>query len=137
VGYRRYHRAPVLWQTVPPLDDHRFHRYDLVKQRMQDADPLAPLRIDLAATLRRGNAVWLVGEIDIPPPGTPPPVLPPAPHPETGWLDVPYRTAWSRQLGAYLRDHARGGEQIALPAPSPVSGYEDVQLLVVRGWRGP
>jgi hypothetical protein len=137
VGYRRYHRSPALWETVPPLGDHRFHRYDLIKQRMQEADPLVSLRADLAATLRRGNAVWLLGEIDIPPPGMPPPVLPPAPHPETGWLDVPYRTAWSRQLGAYLRDHALGGEQIALPASGPVSGYEDVQLLVVRGWRGP
>lgn len=136
VGYRRYHRSAAPWQTVPPLADHRFHRYDLVKQRMQEDDPLRPLRIAIAATLRRGDAVWLLGEIEVPP-GTQIPVISPAPHPETGWLDVPYRTAWSRQLGAFLRDHARGGEQIAIPVPGPVSGYEDVQLFLVRGWREP
>ncbi len=137
VGYRRYHRAQARWQTVPPITDLRFHRYDLVKEQMQRPDPLAGLRAGVAATLRAGGTVWLLGEIDIPEPGIPPPVLPPAPHPETGWLDVPYRTAWSRQVGAFVRDHALGGERVEVPAPGPVSGYEDVELLAVRGWRGP
>ena len=136
-GYRRYHRAPIPWQTRPPLAHHRFHRYARCKQRMQQPDPHAGLRAALARTLRAGGTVWLLGTPDIPPPGEPPPHLPPAPHPQTGWLDVPYREAWSRQLGAYLRDHARGGERIALPTPGPVSGYEDVELLAIRGWRGP
>lgn len=138
VSYLRYGGGSTPWMTVPDLADHRIHRYDLVKERMAQAEPLADVLGAVERTLRSGNRVWVVGEIEIPPPGTPVPVLPPAPAAGSGWREQPYLQAWSLQLGAFLRDHATAGGRARLPSPpfnDPVNGYERLELLVFSGWR--
>lgn len=135
VGYNRYVRSPVPWTTVPSLSFHRFHRYDLVKERMQQPDPLRDTFGAIERTLRAGGRVWVVGEPEFPPPGKPIPIPPPAPAPDTGWQDVPYLLSWSRQTGAFLRDHAAAGGRVPIPRDSPVNGFEPLDLLVFQGWR--
>lgn len=135
VSYLRYDRGPAPWMTVPDLADHRIHRYDLVKARMAEREPLRDLLGAVERTLRSGHRVWVAGEIEIPPPGAPVPVLPPAPAAASGWREQPYLQAWSLQLGAFLRDHATAGGRARLPSPGPVNGYERLELLVFSGWR--
>jgi hypothetical protein len=77
----------------------------------------------------------VAGEIEIPPPGEPVPVLPPAPAAVSGWREQPYLRTWSLQTGAFLRDHATAGGRARLPSPGPVNGYERLDLLVFSGWR--
>lgn len=135
VGYHRYGRGPVPWVTVPDLADHRFHRYDLVKARMMQPDPLRDVLAAVERTLRGGGRVWVAGELDIPPPGEPVPVPPPAPETDTAWHDVPYLQSWSLQLGAFLRDHAAAGGRVPIRSEGPVNGFEQLELLVFSGWR--
>lgn len=135
IGYQRYGRGPAPWVTVPDLDDHRFHRYDLVKARMAEPDPLRDVFGAIERTLRAGGRVWVLGEPAFPRPGEPVPVPPPAPAPDTGWQDVPYLESWSLQLGAFLRDHTATGARVPVPRGGPVNGFERLDLLVFQGWR--
>jgi hypothetical protein len=135
VGYQRYGHSLVPWVTVPDLPFHRFHRYDLVKARMMQPEPLRDVFDAIERTLRAGGRVWVAGEPAFPRPGEPVPVPPPAPAPDTGWQDVPYLQSWSLQLGAFLRDHTAAGGRVPIPRDGPVNGYEELELLVFRGWR--
>jgi hypothetical protein len=135
VGYQRYGHGPAPWVTVPDVAFHRFHRYDLIKARMMQPDPLRDVLGRIERTLRAGGRVWVVGEPAFPRPGEPVPAPPPAPHPDTGWQDVTYLHAWSLQLGAFLRDHAATGERVPIPRDGPVNGFEQLDLLIFSGWR--
>lgn len=137
ISYLRY-GGRTRWMTLPQLEDHSIHRYDLVKARMAQPDPLGDVLAAVERTLRSGNRVWVAGELTVPPPGTAIAVLPPAPGAPTGWRELPYLESWSAQLGALLRDRATAGGRVRVPAaPSdgPVSGYERMGLLVFSGWR--
>lgn len=135
VSFQRYYSGKTPWMTLPDLADHRFHRYDLFKSRMMEPDPIRNVLEAVERTLRAGRQVWLVGGVSVPPPGQPPLTLPPAPNSRYGWMDVPYRDAWSQQLGAFLRDHALQGSVVEIPTGNPVSPLEDVPLITARGWR--
>lgn len=138
VSFHRYYQGPARWMTLPELEDHRMHRYDLFKARMTSADPLRDVRFAIRKALRSGHRVWLVGSYDRPPPGQRPPVLGPAPVAPWGWRDAPYAISWSQQLGAYLRVHAIREEMVHDPAGDagqPVSGFESVPLRAFQGWR--
>jgi len=135
ISYQRYDRGQAPWVTAPDLEDHRFHRYDLVKAVMMEPEPLRGVLGEIERTLQTGGRVWVVGDLDIPRSGEPMPILPPAPAPRTGWQDVPYLRSWSLQVGAFLRDHATGGGRVPVPSEDPVSGFERLDLLVFSGWR--
>jgi hypothetical protein len=55
VSFDRQYSGPTPWTTVPPLADHRFHRYDLFKAKMVLENPAQPVRDQIATTLRAGN----------------------------------------------------------------------------------
>jgi len=135
ISYQRYGRGTTPMMTVPDLADHGIHRYDLVKARMAQAEPLGGVLAAIERTLRSGHRVWVAGDLRVPPPGTPVPVLPPAPHAATGWREAPYLLSWSHQLGAYLRDHAVVGDEVPVAWKGPVNGFERLQLVVLSGWR--
>lgn len=137
VSYLRYDGGSTPWVTLPDLADHRIHRYDQVKARMAEREPLRDVLGAVERTLRSGHRVWVVGEVEIPPPGAPVPILPPAPAAGSGWQEQPYLQAWSLQLGAFLRDHATAGGRARLPSPGPVNGYERLELVVFSGWQSP
>jgi len=135
ISYLRYGRGTIPWMTLPDLADHRIHRYDLVKARMAEPDPLGPVLAAVERTLRAGHRVWVAGELELPPPGAPVPLLPPAPAARSGWQEQPYLQTWSLQLGTFLRDHATGGGRVPVPWNGPINGFERLDLLVFSGWR--
>jgi hypothetical protein len=133
ISFDRQYSGPTPWTTVPPLEDHRFHRYDLFKAKMVLENPAQPVCDRVAATLRAGNRVWLVGDIPLGP--TPPPQIQPAPNNPWGWLDDPYSDVWGAQVGYFVAMHATQGEVVPVPSSSPVNPLENVPLVVVGGWQ--
>lgn len=130
ISFARYYDGRAPFTTIPPLPDHRLHRYDRVREIMQREDPTAPLRARVEAVLQSGGRVWIVGGLSAPPPGQAPPRLPPPPLPDTGWNAEPYETAWSMELSALLRRHATRARDVATP-PAREFAY----LRVFEGWR--
>ena len=121
--------------TIPNINDHRFHRYDLIKAKMSQPDPLHDVRDRIAGTLRSGGRLWLVGGIQFPHDGEDPLLLRPAPDPQFGWREQAYVKAWSQQLGVFLQSHVAQGAVILTPAKRGVNPLENVPLFVVYGWR--
>ncbi|HVT60866.1 MAG TPA: hypothetical protein VHR45_21020 [Thermoanaerobaculia bacterium] len=135
ISFSRYYRGPANWVTVPDIPDHRFNRYDLLKVKLAEARPLAGVMDEAQQALAAGRRVWVVGQLHVPSGAQAPTMLPPAPGAPSGWRDSPYLRSWSLQLSAFLRDHAASLESVPVPAPDPVSRYEDLSLAVARGWR--
>ncbi len=135
VSFARYYRGAAPWTTLPEIADHRFHRYDLLRAKLAARAPLADLLQAVAATLRAGHRVWLVGRPRWPRRGEIVAERPPAPRSADGWHDQPYIIDWSRQLGAFLESHARSTAVVPVAVDAPVSGLEDLSLVVVEGWR--
>ncbi len=133
VSFHRYYRGDTQWMTVPRLTDHRIHRLDLLKARLQSADPLREVRRALRRTLRSGQRVWVVGNLQLPP--EPVPSLPPAPNGPMGWFDGPYTYAWTQYLGNFLETHAALERRVIVPAGGRVSDAELVRIWVYRGWK--
>jgi hypothetical protein len=133
ISFDRQYSGATPWTTVPPLADHRFHRYDLFKAKMILENPAQPVCDQVAATLRAGNHVWLVG--DIPLSQTPPPQIQPAPNNPWGWLDDPYSDVWGAQVGYFVATHAMQGEVVPIHSPNPISPLENVRVVTVAGWQ--
>ena len=73
VSLYRYYHGPAEVITLPPIDDHRFHRYDLALRQMRTAEPLQPAYARMEEVLRGGHKVFVVGGLPPPKPGVPPP----------------------------------------------------------------
>ena len=130
ISLARYYHGNAPLETIPPLEEHRIHRYDLVKQAMQAPDPIAPLRERVNAVLETGGRIFVVGGLSTPPPGKAPPRLPPPPLPGTGWNAEPYEAAWSAEISALLRQHATSIRDVEMPR-----ARERAYLRVFEGWR--
>lgn len=134
ITFDRYYRGAAGLRTVPPLDDHAVHRYDLVKTLMTAADPITPLLDELRTTLEGGHRVWYVGPIDVPAPGSIVPSLGRPPRPATGWWVVPYQDVWSLEVGTFLYAHARQAHRdVADDADD--APFERTTLTEISGWR--
>lgn len=131
VSFHRYFTGKTPWMTLPDLADHRFHRYDLLKDKMQMENPVQPVFDKIASTLRSGHRVWIVGQL----PFTkwPPPGLGPAPNKISGWLDDPYSQAWGATAGYLIVCHAEQAKDVPIPS-SYVSRFEDLPVMMVMGW---
>ena len=78
--------------------------------------------------------MWVVGDLPAPAADeTEPPDLPPAPDGPQGWFDVPYSYAWGRQAEHFIAAHGGRAEEVAIGCDDPVSIYEKVSLVVVKG----
>jgi len=129
-SFYRYYHASTPWITVPTMSEHRIHRYDLMKSKMIELDPLSDVRSAIRQTLQSSHRVWVVG-------GARPfdenmPHLGPAPNPYFGWAG--YMAFWSMELGSFLNEHAVTGEVVLEPMAG-VNDGENVPLLVASGWR--
>jgi hypothetical protein len=134
ISFSRLYDGPAPWTTLPPVDDHRFHRFDVIKEEMATIEPNAPVFDRMASVLSRGGRVWVVRLTPDMPPSQALLRLPPAPHSPSGWRFGPYMVAWATQLDAFLRARAQEVHEIPLPASS-CNSAETARVLEVRGWR--
>jgi hypothetical protein len=137
ITFQRYYDGSTPWMSVPPLEFFKFHRYDLIKEKMQaptQVEIVQPLFEEINETLRNGNTVWICGGVDFVEEGQVPPILPPAPHPEHGWAEELYANLWALHVGFHFQQYATNVQWIDF-TNQPVSTYEDPPLGVVRGWR--
>lgn len=137
ITFNRYYHGKTPWETIPPIEDHRFARVDLFIKQMVNPDqtqPVQPVLQKVAEALSGGHRIWLVGAFQLPDEGKAPPVLPPAPESTWGWHDVPYSIAWTMQTSAYIQAHTSRAEQIPAPANETGLFFETVPLIAVHGW---
>lgn len=135
ISFNRYYHGNTPWLTLPFIEDHQIHRYDLFKSKMTSSRPISDV-IDLtSAALRSGKRVWLVGGIRFPSVDKIPAELPPAPDSRLGWDNLAYMKSWAQQIGVFLQLHAAEGIRIPLPETAPVNPLENVPLVAVRGWK--
>ena len=135
IALSRYGVGAASLVSIPPLDDLTIHRYDLLKERMQEADPMAALFSRIDTALEAGARVWYAGNLQLPPPGVAIQAPPPAPAPGIGWSEGAYLDAWSAQTAGWLRAGAREVRQVTVEAPGPVNPLESLPLYVFSGWR--
>jgi hypothetical protein len=136
ITFGHYYHGAAPWTTLPPLEDYRYHRYDLVKSKLQMTNVIEPVLKQAEATLRSGHDVWIVGKLYmVPRDGSPPVDLPPAPQGPEGWADRPYSDAWSAKLRYFLNQHITNAVMLIDPATNPVSPMENMPLTVATGWR--
>ena len=129
-SFYRYYHGSTPWITVPTMSEHRVHRYDLMKSKILEIDPLADVRSAIQQTLQSGHRVWIVGGARPLDPNMP--RLGPAPNPYFGWAG--YMSYWSMEIGSFLNAHAANGQVVIEPMPD-VNDGENVPLLVAEGWK--
>ncbi|MCC6579730.1 MAG: hypothetical protein IT440_04760 [Phycisphaeraceae bacterium] len=128
VSFDYHYHGLAPWTTCPPIPVVSYHRYDLIKQRMMEEDPLKPLLDRVETTLRSGHRVWLATRVlDIPAPGEDPGRMPALREGDSSH-EYPYLVTWSRQLMSHLREQSRQAKKVALPATGPVQSYETLML---------
>jgi hypothetical protein len=135
VSFNRYYRGAANWMTLPAIAEHNVHRYDLVKVKMESSNPIDDILHNVVETLQSGNRVWVVGNIYLPESEAAVPSLPPAPDSPWGWLEWPYVEAWSLQVNYFLLTHGMRSQFVRIPVDDPVNDFENLQLMVVQGWR--
>ena len=135
VSFQRYYRGAAAWMTLPPIEDLRIHRYDLLKAAEARSNPIDPILEAMTRSLRSGHRVWLVGGLEKTRVDRPAPAIPPAPHPKYGWYGGPYFYTWCHQAGYFLNTHALEREALPAIGRGPVSPYENIPVFVVSGWQ--
>ena len=135
ISFNWYYHGTMRWVTVPELEDHRVHRYDLLVTKMVSVSPLADVEAKIATTLKSGNRVWLAGEAQLPAPGEALLQVGPAPDPRFGWQARPYRKAWSQEITLFLWEHAREIDLVDIRADQLVSPLEHLLLVLFEGWK--
>ncbi len=131
VTFQRYYKGHTPWVTLPPLEDLRIHRYDLLKRQMTSPDAIEPVLERIDQTLRSGHRVWVVGSLPAPLEEQSPPRLPPAPGGPWGWNSHPYRSAWASQVSYLIHSRAARSDVLAVGSDIRVSPHERADLLVV------
>ena len=133
ISFARYYDAEAPWTTVPPVSDHRFHRFDTIKDEMVSPAPMSSVLKRVSDTLRSGGRVWVVRLSPRLAAGQPPVRLPAAPATRSGWHFGPYMVAWSTQLDAYLREAAGDIRERELPAQGPCNPAEQARVFEAHG----
>ena len=138
VSLNRYYHGTAPLLTLPPVQDHLAHRYDLVLQCMETADPLRPVRAAIEATLRSGGRVWFIGYLRAPLPGGSNPPLPPfVVKPGQAWPFDRYLVSWQQQAAEFLGAHAERDVDVEIPVNAPINGFENQPLRCFEGWQDP
>jgi hypothetical protein len=138
VSLCRYYHGPAKIMTLPPIDDHRFHRYDLALWAMKNPEPFRPAASQMEKTLRGGHKVFIVGGLPPPRPGVPPPrVSLGYRQPDGMWHGGNYDAVWPVLAGYFVYAHAARYTQIPIPVPNRerVQRHEHLALTLVEGWR--
>jgi uncharacterized membrane protein len=138
VSLYRYYHGPATVITLPFVEDHRFHRYDLALQQMQSDYPLEPAFSRIREALQSGHRAFFVGALRFPKAGELPPGL------SLGYRDANgnrhggnYDVVWPISAGYFVQSHATNCVQIPVPVPNRagVQRYEYLALSMAEGWR--
>lgn len=133
ISFQRYYDGKAPWTSVPPLDDLRITRYDLLIERMTQIHVMDTVLERIHQTLSEGGSVWVVGgKLPELQPGEVVEDIEPAPHPVTGWSQGTYREHWARQIADVLRDKAGKGNSLTLPTDKPINRLERVRVTLFR-----
>jgi hypothetical protein len=136
ITFNRYYHGQTAWMTIPPIDSHLVHRNDLVMEKMNQRDPMAPVLREITSTLQRGNSVWLVGNAPTPRPNPLPPSPPPLPPGlPTGWWLGGYLGNWIEQVETHLLSHALQEQVLEIPVGGPVSHFENLPVSRFSGYK--
>jgi len=133
ITFSRYYTGKAPWTAIPPLDDYRFHRYELVAAAMESTNNVVEPVLHRAATvLGGGHRVWIVGDVrgsDINPSMSPPhfTAIP-------GQNEVAYYLFWTDQLKYFLVQHALNSREVEVPVRR-CNPLETVKVVVASGWR--
>ena len=129
ITFNRYYHGPARWVTVPPIDSHKVHRTDLVFEKYNEPDPMAPVLVEINDTLRSGHHVWVVGNMVIVDPTVSPSSNPPA----ALWLSSYFN--WCAQVTAGLQKCARQAQDLKIPVAEPVNHLENLPAYGFWGYK--
>ncbi len=138
ISFLRYYHGPVPVVTIPPIEDHHLHRYDLVLEQMKIFNAHQPVLDKLEIALRSGHRVFLVGGLPMSKEDLPPPTPRLVFKDEEGkWHGLDGSNLWPYYVGQFLRQHATKAEQfpLSLTGPTKVQSFEDLILDVIEGWK--
>ncbi len=119
--------------TLPPMEEVRIQRYDLMKRAMQSPDPISGLANRAYETLHSGHTLWIVGSLLIPARGEEVLRYPPY-YKRIGNNDAAYYYSWAKQIGRFVSEHAVQGGKVDVPALYDVNRLENLNLIAVSGW---
>ena len=120
ITFDRYYHGSARWMTIPPIDSHKLHRGDLVIEKMNDSQPLAPVLAAINGAFAGGHEVWVAGDVML--------VRNAMPLPSTErWLGA-YFSNWSGQVMAHILARSHSVAMTSLPHDRPVNYLEDVPL---------
>jgi hypothetical protein len=133
VSFTRYYKGSAPWVTLPEIADHSVHRYDLLKNKMMEKDPVKPVLQKMTKTLQSGHRVWLVGELNFLRPGEIPQELLPSPNNlPYRWSEIAYESSWLDMAAFTLQTYGRTLKVISIPVDGPVYEEENLPLMVVQ-----
>ena len=132
VTFARYYHGKVPWTTLPALRDLRMQRFDILREKMSEEEPIRPILEKIAATLASGHRLWIVGGLEFIPAGQQPFYVPPLPKGPLS--EGAYLAMWSQQTARFLQNHATKAEQVPVATPSEVINFENFPLLLIEGW---
>jgi hypothetical protein len=156
ITFDRYYHGQAPWTTLSGVADQQYHRFDLIKIKMETAHAARPVLDRAAATLESGHRVWIVGWIPSvtgmkeEPADLPPIVSGPGGRleiPTTGGdgkgfltfrnagLDGSYSWAWGAQLSYLIVTHAETIARVPVDSGEHVSAVENMGLTVASGWK--
>jgi hypothetical protein len=136
VSFQRYYTGHTPWMTLPPIHDHKVHRYDLLKSQMQSMNPMGPVLNAMTDVLKSGHRVWIVGSLAMFIPSEEvPPIFAPAPYEPFGWDQDAYVLSWNKQTLQFIHTHALNVHEVPVSADQSAAPYEVAQLLVLQGWQ--
>ncbi|MBN1391747.1 MAG: hypothetical protein JW947_02980 [Sedimentisphaerales bacterium] len=135
VSFQRYYHGTAPWITIPPIEDHKVHRYDLIKAEMSSFNHSEPVLSEISKTLKSGGTVWVIGWISGPSGNNLPESLPPAPESIYGWSERAYRMSWEKLLVNFITAHSRSNKPLPPLTEKSVNSFEDCHILTFMGWR--
>jgi hypothetical protein len=138
ISFCRYYHGKAKVVTMPPIDDHRFHRYDLVLAQMKTRNAHQPVLDRMEQALRSGHRVFLADTLPFPSPDGPLPTVRPLYQDQNGgWHGALPNAVWNAYAGRFLRAHATRADRIEVPLPPGVrvQKFEELAPGVLEGWR--
>ncbi|HWX19868.1 MAG TPA: hypothetical protein VN578_08175 [Candidatus Binatia bacterium] len=135
ITFDRYYRGRTRWVTLPPINSHKVHRNDLVWEKLNQPEPIAPVLTELSDTLRGGKRVWVVGQVGDANRNRTPSPLPPPPNLPTKWYLGPYSQYWCAQVISQLVVSAGPAQFVPVPVERPVNFQENLPLLRFPGYQ--